>query len=301
MRISTSQVFQQGLNSIQTQMREMGDTQQQISTGKRVLNPSDDPVAASRILGLDESIARTEQFQRNIDAAEQQLNLQESTLASAQDVVLAIRDVGLKANSEHYADLPRKALTDQFSQLQKNLMDLANSQDGNGNYLFAGDEGGTRPFTLTENTGSWDTVNYVGGDDGRSIRASENREVTVVESGEGIFKDVLQAVSDLRELNDEGNSQFKPSDIGATLQALDKGMDKLIEARSRVGSRLEAVEEMRTDHREQMVQYEEARSQVRDVDLAEAITNLNQQNLGLQAAQQSFAKIQGLSLFNYIS
>ena len=95
MRISTQQIFERGLQQIQDVTQQQQKTQLQLSTGKKVLTPADDPVASTRILELNQELVLNQQYQRNIELADGRLKLQDSTLAGIDKVVQRIRELAV--------------------------------------------------------------------------------------------------------------------------------------------------------------------------------------------------------------
>ena len=99
MRISTIQIFQRGISSIQDVTAQQQKTQEQLATGKRVLTPADDPVASTRILELNQEIAINTQFQRNVELAEGRLAIQDDRLGSISDVIERIRTLSIASGN----------------------------------------------------------------------------------------------------------------------------------------------------------------------------------------------------------
>ena len=98
-RISSQQIFSGGINRLQELNTSLNNTQQQISTGQRVNKPSDDPVAAARILKLDQELSRVETYQRNVDLADNRLKQEENALSSSIDVIQRIRELTVQAGN----------------------------------------------------------------------------------------------------------------------------------------------------------------------------------------------------------
>ena len=96
MRISTSWAQQTAVNSMLDQQSRLQQTQMQLSTGKKLLTPSDDPAAAARSIDLNQSIKQTEQYQSNINAARQRLDLESGVLQNAIDVLHRIKELGVQ-------------------------------------------------------------------------------------------------------------------------------------------------------------------------------------------------------------
>jgi len=99
MRLSSVQIFQQGISAILDQQAKVQHTQQQLATGKRVLTPSDDPAAAVQILDITENLAQIDQYNRNGDLAEGQLALEESVLGDIGNVLQRVRELIVQANN----------------------------------------------------------------------------------------------------------------------------------------------------------------------------------------------------------
>ena len=99
MRISTSWIFQQGVNAMLDQQTALAKTQQQLATGKSILAPSDDPSASTRVLELDQLIDTSQQYQRNSDYAETRLKLEETVLTQVGDVLQRVRELAVRANN----------------------------------------------------------------------------------------------------------------------------------------------------------------------------------------------------------
>ena len=128
MRISTKQISLSSINSILDRQKDLNKTQLQISTGKRVLTPSDDPVASKRILDVGEVISTNTQYQRNSDMAEAKLLIEDTALTSGVDILQRARDLALQANSDLVGSQARLSIAAEIDQLQAQLLDVANTK-----------------------------------------------------------------------------------------------------------------------------------------------------------------------------
>jgi len=397
MRISTSLIFNQALRAIQTQQAALAKTQNQLARGTRILTPSDDPAGAKRLLDLRQALELNARFQSNADAATTRLTLEESTLAGVTDVLQRVRELTVQANAATLTDADRRSLAAEVNQRLEELLGLANTRDGNGEYLFAGFSTGTRPFSRTT-TG----IAYHGDEGQRFLSLGPAFDIAVGDSGTSVFRAVASGNGTFRTLDDPANTgdgvidagqvtdpaahvpgpytirfptadTFEVVDVGAvvvatgpytsprsiafngsevtisgapaagdrfevlpataqdvfttlselvaTLQAgtangadrarvhnglnraladIDHALDHISVVRSSVGARLNAVESERFMAEDYAVLLQSAISAVEDVDLAEAVTRLTQQSTTLEAAQRSFAMVQGLSLFDLV-
>ena len=185
MRISTSQIFQRGANALLEQQARVSKTQLQLSTGKQILTPSDNPTASVQILQLQQSIDVKNTYQTNIGYAQSSLNSEESALSSSSDLLQRIRELAVQANSGAVTATDLQSISQEVQQDLNGLLGLANSQDGSGNYLFAGNSTGTQPFA--QSAGGF---SYAGDQGQRTIQIGENRKVAISDSGYNVFQKI---------------------------------------------------------------------------------------------------------------
>lgn len=215
MRISTSQLRLSGLNQLLDQQANLLKTQQQISTGKRIINPADDPSAITRVLGLQQSLKSTEQFQENINFARGRLTLEENVLAELNDELNRIREVAVQGNNSTLADSDRQSLAVVVRQGLDQLLSLANTQDSNGEYIFSGYQGNAQPFAESV------SGNYVyNGDDGkRFLQISPNRQIAETDSGTEVFRQIRNGNGTFTTLDNQSNSGTGIIDPGSVSNA----------------------------------------------------------------------------------
>ncbi|MBJ7278789.1 flagellar hook-associated protein FlgL [Marinobacter salarius] len=399
-RISSQQIFSGGINRLQELNSSLNQTQEQISTGKRVNKPSDDPVAAARILKLDQELSRIETYQRNAGLAENRLQQEESALASSVDVIQRIRELTVQAGNGSLSPNDRKSISSEMKERIGQLANIANTRDASGEYIFSGFQGSTAAFGK-DASGSWV---YQGDEGQRVLEIDDGVTVPISDHGKGIYSSVPAAVfaeSDpgnaaaaridgIQVINDGALSAVSPDDItitvdtvagtvsavnsrtgdplsvtpaaytsgesfevagvqatitdagdgdeftlragerqsvfatienlidgldnidksspagqaayddliAASLQNLDNAQESIVQKQTEIGGRLNAVDSTQSFLEDSSVYSEDIRSQLRDVDYAEAISNLSFQSFVLQAAQQSFAQVSQLSLFD---
>src|SRR5690349_21955113 len=166
MRVSTSWMQQQSVNTMMERQGDLADIQTQMGTGKRINRPSDDPVGAARALELTHLGADTAQYQRNIGAANARLGLEDQTLASVNNVLGRVRTLLLQGMNATQTDESRRDIAAEMVQLRGQLLGIANSQDAQGDYLFAGNRTGSAPFVAQAGG-----VSYVGDGGQRMVAA----------------------------------------------------------------------------------------------------------------------------------
>lgn len=191
-RLSTLQIYQSGISSILQRQAEVDRTQQELATGKKILSPADDPSGAVRILDLREDIERIDQFQRNASTAEAQLALEEDTLGSVNTVLQRVRELTVQANNATQTPETRAAIGLEVRERLQQLVDLGNTRDASGEYVFAGFSAQTRPFTV-----DGDGIAYAGDDGQRFLDIAAGTQVAVRDSGARVFLDI-----------DAGNGSF---------------------------------------------------------------------------------------------
>lgn len=182
MRVSTSGMFTQGLQMMQRLHAALDHTQRQVSSGRRILTPSDDPIAAARALEIRESISRLGQFDRNANIAENRLAQEEAALSSVNNVLQRVRELALQANNASQDNESRHMIAVEMREQLNSLVQLANQKDGNGKFLFSGNLDDTEPVTRMGSLYSYN------GDQGqRYIHIGEGRQVADGDSGAAVF------------------------------------------------------------------------------------------------------------------
>lgn len=414
MRISTSQIFMSNLDNISRNNADLFKTQQQLSTGKNVLQPSDDPLAAAQIIKLKKEIARNDQFQGNIDVSTRRLEQEEIALEQLNNINIRLREITIQAGSEVLAAADRKSLAAEVDEMTQQMLGLMNTKDVQGEYLFSGFQGDTAAYAYDETT-----ERYVfQGDSGqRLIQVGPDNRIASTDSGQKLFEQiqgpdqlyvsnnpegVLNGVSllnrdkleevledkvmplsitvqdtsttpptvlvedadgtvlfdnsadptdpqnqlgnelgfslginpsvppaptgpysaeiDLRsektnplnmamqlqagledfDLTDPEQKEAFRTMIADTLDMLTQAEESNIQARTSLGSRINALEQQETVNTDYQLFTKETLSSFEDLDYAEAISRFSLQQNVLQAAYQSFTQIKEMTLFNYI-
>jgi len=186
MRISTQQLFNRGLEQIQDVTAQQQKTQLQLSTGKKVLTPADDPVASARILELNQELAINEQFQRNIDLVDGRLELQDDMLGSIDSVVQRVRELAVTAGNGILNGNDLNSIAVEAEVLLDQLAGLLNSQDASGEYLFSGFQGGEEPFQKNI-SGAY---TYEGDEGRRFVQVGPSVSIASTENGKEIFQNI---------------------------------------------------------------------------------------------------------------
>lgn len=298
MRIATSQIFTQSVDAMLAKQRELARTELQVASGKRILAPSDDPSASVQVLDLKESQQRLAQFRRNADSATARLDMEEAVLKGVENLLQRVRELAVQGNNDSYDQASRAAIAAEVRALADNFLDLANTRDAGGEYIFAGFKTDTRPFDTVGGT-----LNYRGDQGQRLVQIGESREVAIGDPGTlftgfaaaGGGQTDVWAVMDRLATNLEANSGDP-----AALTDIDSALGQVLTTHARIGARMNAIDEQNRANEAFDLALADVRSSLEDLDYADAISRFNQQLVALQASQQAFVKVQDLSLFNYL-
>ncbi len=416
MRISSLQAFNNGVAGLQRNYANVTRTQEQISTGNRILTPADDPVASVRLLQLEQQQNVLVQYGENLTAAKNGLTQEEVTLNSANTILQRVRELAVQAGNGALSSQDRSSIAAELQEREDELLSLMNTRNARGEYLFAGFQGKTQPF-VREPDGSY---SYRGDEGQRKLQIASSLQIPISDNGKQTFVNIIDAgrlqatpsgaLPGLRvgaplvqdevafsgtqpfppggieiefdatnpqnyeirsitpsavlgtgtldsdpakqdklvfrgvEVHFDGTPaggevvQITPRQVGgrdvqkqgvletiATLRQalvdapdtpegslevrdavalglanLDHAMITLDGVRGDIGARLNIVETTQTDNEDVVLVNKSVQAQLRELDYAEALSRLSFQSIVLEAAQQSYVKIAGLSLFNQL-
>ncbi len=181
-RLSTNQIHQAGISNLMTKQLDLATIQQQLTTGKRISQGKDDPAAMASAQRIDQALASLDQYGRNSDAVKQRLELQDTTLGDAADVLRRAHELAIQANNSGMSDEDRQTISIELRSLRANLLGIANREDGNGRRLFAGTQDGVTPFT--DSLGS---VTYSGTDGQNGVTIGLDQAILDANPGSQIF------------------------------------------------------------------------------------------------------------------
>ena len=310
MRISSSTSYESGIAAINRQQATQVKTLEQISSGRRHLTPSENPASHIRALEVSQADSANSQYAVNRRSATASLGVLEAALGGITNLVQNAQELVVYAGNGTLNDSARAAIATELRGNFDELLGLANRTDGNGQYLFSGFQGTTRPFADTA-TG----IQYFGDEGLRMIQASASRQLAANESGREVFERIPASgggyQSMFKTLSDLINLLETPVITAADKTALSNGLDaaqanlsnaldNVLKVRASVGTRMKEIDALGDSGDELNIQYKQQLSELRDVDYAKAISDLTQQQTYLEATQKAFLKVQGLSLFDYI-
>lgn len=307
--ISTTLMFDRAVSQMGVTQQRLARVQEQLATSKEVIQPSDAPDKAAAITRLKSAITRQESYADTISAVRDKLSQQETAIDSANDALIRMKELTIQAANDTNGPEGRKLINIEVRQLREHLLSLANTQDVNGNYIFAGSRTGATAYEAGPNGTAASpayrgdqTVNSVPVGDERTVednRAATQPFARTIRTGAdgeqqsvGFF-DVIDDLSAALQNNDYANIRRAVSEVGD----MQFGMS---ESLADIGGSMNTLDRQQELADANVLRLKETLSSVEDLDYTEAITKMNKDMLALQAAQSSFSKIAQMSLFTYI-
>ena len=189
MRVTTNLIFDQNLRAMNSSQAQLSDIQTQLASGKKLLRPSDDPVGASQVIRLTEEIDKITQYQRNNDLVTNALELQETTLRTINDVADRARVLTVQSGNGILSSADKQAVGAEIEQLRNQVVDLMNTQNASGEYIFSGYQSASQAFSF--NGGAADNaIEFVGDNGTNLVQLSDSITVQSTTSGKTLFEDV---------------------------------------------------------------------------------------------------------------
>ncbi|MGY0216826.1 flagellar hook-associated protein FlgL [Endozoicomonadaceae bacterium StTr2] len=293
MRISTQQVHSSMMDALQSASNTVHKTQLQLASRKKMVEMSDDPRAASQLIGVKDQLAALEQYSDNIKTAKSMAEFEETQLTDMDKVLNRARELTIQAGSDALSPKDKKALATELDSLTEQLASLANTKSQSGEYIFAGTKGDQKPMVKNEDTGQWE---YKGNSDVRKLDVSSSQTVKLGDTADSILGNVLNDLGKLSAgLKGEGELDTKQA-----LKDIDKSLSSLGQTLTGVGTRIKSLDRAEATNGDVKTVTESQREQLEDLDFIEATTRYTKEVTALQASQKSYAMVSKLSLFDYI-
>jgi flagellar hook-associated protein 3 FlgL len=278
---------------MQSTQSKVAEIQAKLGSGKQMLHPSEDPGKANLISGLVSAKERQEVYSKNVDAGETRLNAESAVIETMTSHMQRVTQLDVHSSNDTLGASDRDVIATEIKALRDELLNLSNTQDLSGSYIFSGNKTGSPAFVEDANG----VVNY-NGDYGRmEINVSDVRSIAINTLGPELFSAedfaaLDDLVADLRANNGAG--------VRTRLDNVNSINDRLINSYGAMAGRLAAMESQRNVIDETTLRIDELLIRENDLDYAEAVTDLSKESVALQALQASFAKIAQLSLFNFL-
>jgi flagellar hook-associated protein 3 FlgL len=306
MQISTSLLFDRASAQMSAVQNSVAKSQAQISAQKQVINPSDAPDQAAVITRLKSLIGRQDSYSKTLDTVQAHLEQEDATLSSAGDILIRLKELTIQVNNATSGSVSKTVIATEMQGLRDQLLSLANTTDTTGNYIFSGSKVHSPAFT-TDSNGE---VQYQGDQTTMSVAVGENRTVDVNRPGTKAFVSVVRTNADGSKSGtgffqsiDDLIAGIKAGDASAMQRGLTE-MDALhqgvVLGQADAGASMQVVQQQGTALDDSILSLKTALSNVEDLDMATAITQMQKQLLSLEASQSTFAKVSQMSLFSYL-
>ncbi len=307
MRIATAFAYENSVATLQRRQAALVEGQEQMTSGKRVRKPSDDPAAAAQAERALAQVARSESLQRALDTSRQAMELTESSLGAAANVLQQAREQVVAAGNGTFSDSERRSLATVLRGLRDELFSIANRSDGAGRYLFGG-QGSDQPPFLDAPGG----VVYTAANGQARAASGESSPLTIDgelawlqaadpanPGGTISMFDVLDRI--VGELNTPGMTKAQVGAVvSAGLRDIDANTENLGSWRARAGESLNRIEGMAERLSQTKLDAQRARSDAEDLDMLAAISDFQNRQTGYDAALKTYSIVQKMSLFDYI-
>lgn len=307
MKISTTLYFDRATQQLGDVQGELAKTQEQLSTGKQIVKPSDSPDKASLVTRLESELARQANYQSTLKSVNTRLQSEETVLKNTSDVMVRMKELATQAANDTLSSADRQSIALEISSLKDQVLSLANTQDTNGNYLFSGSRVGSPAFGKDSNG----QIVYQGDESRMKVAVGDNRRMNLNMPGSDAFVKVIrtnvngsktgvgffQAIDDLAnavKTSDHNNIQRGIAEIDGLQQGVS-------DATAQIGTDMNVIDMQNNVLDEITLRLKTTKSDAEDLDYTSAITKMNKDQLALEAAQGSFAKISQLSLFKYMN
>ncbi|HKG04272.1 MAG TPA: flagellar hook-associated protein FlgL [Conexibacter sp.] len=301
MRVTTLMSSRATLRDLNDGLSRLTRLQNQLSSGKQISRPSDDPYGTSRALALRGELGGLDQFQRNVDDGIGWLNTSDTALGQMSDVLARVRELLVNGGNDTTGPSSRAALADEIDQLAESVKQEADVQYG-GRSVFSGTATDTPPYAL----GGADTY---AGDAGTITRAiGPGVEIPINTDIRALLGDGQAARDDkllnaLRDISDHlrgGTAADADALRGADLQRLDANLDVLNGIRADVGARTNRLEIASSRLSGLALNSTKLLSDVEDADMAQTITQYTTQQAAYSAALKAGANIVQTSLLDFL-
>ncbi|MRT56869.1 flagellar hook-filament junction protein FlgL [Enterobacteriaceae bacterium RIT693] len=317
MRISTQMLYDQNMRGISDAQSLWLNYGEQMSSGNRVNRPSDDPVAASQAVVLSQAQSMNDQYKLARTFANQKVSLEESVLQQVTSSITNAQEKVVKAgNSGTLNDDDRASLATELEGIRNQLLNQANSTDGNGRYIFAGYKteaapfsggagsitynGGTIPITQQVDTSRTMTIGHTGDQVFNHISSNATPEPDGSPSETNLFNMLDSAIKALKTptagLDDAGKKALDDA-VAKTNRGLGNALSNVSTVRAELGTQLNELSKLDDLGSERALGQADQMSQLVGADWNATVSNYVQQQAALQASYKAFSDMQGMSLF----
>jgi flagellar hook-associated protein 3 FlgL len=294
MRITNRMMTQTMLRNLNGNLNRLETLHNQITTGKRISRPSDDPPALARALSFSSGIAAGDQFIRTMDSSLSWLNATEDAMGSATNLLQKARELAVQGANDALTRDQQQNIAVQIEEILKQAVTIGNA-GLRGERLFGGFRIDQDPFTAT---GAPITAVAYGGDAGAMLREYDaGATIQINAVGTAVFPPTFTALINLRDNLNAGNSAAVS---GQSIVEIDAAMDTLMSARAENGAKVNRLEQAKDRQELLQVNLQDLLSKTQDTDMADAISKFSIQETLYKASLEAASKAIQPSLLDYI-
>ncbi|MBM89116.1 MAG: flagellar hook-associated protein 3 [Gammaproteobacteria bacterium] len=306
MKISSNQYYDVLTKQLAKQQESIGELQTQLATGKKIAVPSSDIESSLEGLSIKSVLQRQAAYETNLSYVKDRLTIEESVVTSFQDYAYRLKDLAISASSGTYSATDISFMEAEAAGILEEMISLANTKDSQNAFIFAGSATNIQPFQRQADG----SVSYKGNNAELKIQVDSGYQVRINSTGTSLAgqiertaaggavssRDVFSATLDF--ISALGSNT--KTDINRAIDEFDSLGNQVGGQIANLGIRQNLLEERLEIIEEKKTVYEQLLSSVEDTDYSEAITNLSSDMLALEAAQNTFAKVTQMSLFNFL-
>jgi len=301
MRVSTGMIYSQLTERMSDNSAEMAKMQARLSLGAKYTRPSEAPDDVARVQSLESRLKRLDTDVESISRAKIGVDAQAKAMEAASELMDRLKEVAFQAANTTIGEGRRQALAEEVDSIQRSLIDIANTRDADDRYVFAGINSSEPPYALNADG----SVVYSGASAPLRVRVTDVGFEDVTVPGPTIFKPITNGTIStgfFQVIGDLGDA-LRDNNESARVQAL-ADVDQLVSNSSaslaRVGGTQQRLQLIEEQARETSVRARDTLSSIKDLDYATALTDLQKQEVLLQASQSMMARMAQLSLLDVI-
>ena len=304
MRLSTNQLNNVMLSSMQSANSEANKQLVKLSSGKNMTTPSENPIGSVKLILLEREQAAVDQFKDNISNLETQYGHTETQLIAASNTMIRTKELMLGGmNVSNSTQEGRNATATELETILNQFVDIANNKNPDGSYVFSGTLSDIQPVVKDPASGKYHNNGngerrMVAVAESMHLPANHTAEQIFFSGGDDIFNLLQQTITDLRNPTISDGDMVK--NLATSMQGVEGAFGKVTQAITEVGGLSNSVAKVNDGHEDVTLLNKNLMSEISDLDYSEAVLQLNTQMAALQAVQLSYGKIQNLSLFKYI-
>ncbi|NJJ39444.1 flagellar hook-associated protein FlgL [Paenibacillus sp. 7028] len=303
MRVTSNMMNSQLLLNLNRNARTMNDTQLQLSSGRKINKPSDDPVGITYSLRYRAELSSNEQYTKNVDSALSWLDYNDTVLGQAGDVVQRLRELTVQASTGSNPQSALDSINQEVLQLKEQLVDIANSKL-NGKYIFNGEQYNTKPYDFAKGAdGTYDVSQNITTDSGQiQYIVGEGVQMPINMTGNDVFGHTGDADNIFTIINNISNSLTSGdlTGVSSQLDKIDTRVETILSSRAEIGAKTNRVELMRDRLGDLNINLTDLQAKTEDADYEGLIMQSKIQENIYNASLSVGAKIISTSLVDFI-